>query len=339
MASSTDTETDGTGDGGSGGGEPVAPVHRIEFETDWPPGHVGCYLIAGDEPVLVDAGVPDDETSLPEGLAEHGYDLADIEHLVCTHDHPDHVGQVPAVLEAADPTVYAPVAVRERFDRDEADLRSAVERNARLAGCDERQREAAVEWATQSREFSRSLLPPDPVDRWVTDGETVTVAGWALSAIRTPGHSAEHLCFRTSIENERVLFSGDMGIRTFRAVAMHAGLADGVADAIGKFHEALDILADLGLDRVYPGHGPPHTEYRAALEQSRKSLENLLDRTEERLEDAAPATAMDLVRDRLDGGRDIGYMLPETVAGLAELERGDRATVETIDGARVYDLA
>ena len=45
-------------------------VHRIEFDVPWPPGAACAYLLAAEEPILVDAGGPDDSgwSALQSGL-------------------------------------------------------------------------------------------------------------------------------------------------------------------------------------------------------------------------------------------------------------------------------
>lgn len=58
-------------------------VRRVEFGMEWPPGHVAAYLLDADEP-------------------------ADIEHVLLTHPHVDHIGQVQTVIDEGDPEVYAP---------------------------------------------------------------------------------------------------------------------------------------------------------------------------------------------------------------------------------------
>lgn len=318
------------------------PVRRIEFDVDWPPGHVAAYLIEAEEPVLVDAGQPGEESTpeLREGLAANGYEVADIEHLVLTHAHPDHTGQTPTVIEEADPTVYAPRAVSDRLGRDTDVLREAVRANTTEAGTPEADLDTAVEWAVTSIEFSRHLLPEDEVDVWVEAGEPVEAGGVTIDPVHTPGHNAEHHVYLADIGGDTVAFSGDMAIRTFRAVLMHKGLDDGVHDAVPAFQTALDRLAERDVDRAYPGHGPVHEEYGAALAQSRESLGRLLDTTHEYLAEGEHDTAVGIASDRMDGdgdSRSLGYMLPETVAALAHLERMGRATSDCDErGVRHY---
>lgn len=311
------------------------PVSRLEFPVDWPPGHVAAYLLTGEEPVLIDSGMagePGRETLL-EALDEHGYPPAEIEHLVLTHPHVDHLGQAATVIEAGDPTVYAPAGVERRFSRDTDDLARAVTRNATAAGLSGDLRDSVVERATESLRRDRSLLPSDAVDAWVEDGQTVEIGDVTLRAIHTPGHQADHLCYETRFDDERVLFSGDMAIKPFRSVAIHVGLDDGVEESIGAFYRALDRLQGLEIDRVFPGHGPTHREYADSLDRSVASLDRLLETTVESLHNGATTAAEIADRRR---GRELVYLLPETVGALAHLEADGRVTSHLADGVRHY---
>jgi glyoxylase-like metal-dependent hydrolase (beta-lactamase superfamily II) len=72
----------------------AAGVHRIAVPTPFLVGRVNTYLIDDDPLTLVDAG-PNSATSLmalEAGLAEHGRRVEDLERLVVTHQHIDHIG-------------------------------------------------------------------------------------------------------------------------------------------------------------------------------------------------------------------------------------------------------
>ncbi|MFA9416508.1 MBL fold metallo-hydrolase [Natrinema sp. HArc-T2] len=60
-----------------------------------------AYLAVGDRPTLVDAGAMD---GIVDAIRAHTDDL---EAVVMTHQHGDHVAQLEAVVEAFDPDVYA----------------------------------------------------------------------------------------------------------------------------------------------------------------------------------------------------------------------------------------
>ena len=309
-------------------------VHRLAFDVEWPPGHVACYVVDGPEPILVDAATPDHEAAFVDAVDSCGHEPGDIEHVLVTHPHVDHVGQVPAVLSAGDPTVYAPAGVRERFARDPADLEARVRQNCTEAGFPDEQRETAVEMAVESLERDSRLLDPESVDVWVDPGRERTVGDLTVDPVHTPGHQADHLSYVADIDGERTLLAGDMGIEPFRPVVMHDGLDDGHRESFDAFYEALDRLDALAVDRVYPGHGPVHGDLSGVVERHRTSLDERLDRVRELI--GSGYSTVPGVAAALAGERDVRYLVPEAMGALAHLERHGEASVELVDGVRQY---
>ena len=71
-----------------------AGIHRLAVPTPFLVGRVNCYLIDDDPLTLVDTG-PNSGKSLDElerALAEHGRTIEDLELIVITHQHMDHLG-------------------------------------------------------------------------------------------------------------------------------------------------------------------------------------------------------------------------------------------------------
>jgi glyoxylase-like metal-dependent hydrolase (beta-lactamase superfamily II) len=82
----------------------------------------------------------------------------------------------------------------------------------------------------------------------VKDGERFGGDGVFLTAVETPGHSSDHLCFL--FEEERALFTGDHILgRGTTVVAFPDG-------DMGKYMASLERVRGLGAERFYPGHGP-----------------------------------------------------------------------------------
>ncbi len=72
--------------------------------------------------------------------------------------------------------------------------------------------------------------------------------GIFLTAVATPGHSSDHLCFL--LEEEKTLFTGDHILgRGTTVVAFPDG-------DMGEYMASLDRVRELGAERFYPGHGP-----------------------------------------------------------------------------------
>lgn len=307
-------------------GDNSQAVHRIEFSVDWPPGHAVAYLIDGDEPILVDAGMVGETGSeeLHDGLDAHGFSVDEIDHLLLTHPHADHVGQVEAVLEA-DPTVYAPAGIQAEFNRDIETVEANTRRNLRAAGVPSERLDDAVERLLWGHRTNRGALPLDAVDNWVEADSLVEIGGREFEPMYTPGHQRSHFCYGTEIGEEQVVFSGDMVVQPFRAAAIHANFDDGVEDGVTAFYEAFDRLESRSFDRVYPGHGPVHTEFETALSES---IADLDDRVEQTLTDlgrfGAGTTALALADAQSDSESERARVLPEIVGVLSMLEsRGE----------------
>jgi glyoxylase-like metal-dependent hydrolase (beta-lactamase superfamily II) len=314
----------------------AAEIRRLEFEVDFPPGHVAAYLVPGPEPVLFDAGDlgSDGEDDLRDGLAEHGYEPADVAHVVLTHLHVDHVGQVGTLLETGEPTLHVPTTVRDRLERDLATVRAATRENMRAAGVPADRIDETLEEFLRAQEIMRDIVSLPAVDNWIDPGDTTTVAGLELDPIHTPGHDVTHVCYRTTLD-EPVLFSGDMAIEPFRAIMVNAGFDEGVADAVTAYRTALDRLAGVDADRIYPGHGPSHDDLAGTIDRDRSTLEARVAECEAALRESG-VHALDVATSLT--GEDGGFarLLPETVAALAHLERTGRARSWTDDGVRYY---
>ncbi|MDX1658857.1 MAG: MBL fold metallo-hydrolase [Nitriliruptorales bacterium] len=72
-------------------------------------GFVSAYVVVrAGQAVVIDTGVEGNEGEVERVLSEMGLGWPDVSHVILTHKHPDHVGSLPAVLEAAaDAEAYA----------------------------------------------------------------------------------------------------------------------------------------------------------------------------------------------------------------------------------------
>jgi glyoxylase-like metal-dependent hydrolase (beta-lactamase superfamily II) len=89
-------------------------------------------------------------------------------------------------------------------------------------------------------------------DRVLADGESVCGPGWTLSAVATPGHTSNHLCY--ALAEEKALFTGDhvMGWSTTVVAPPDGDMAAYMA-SLRKLLDRDDVL-------YHPTHGEPITE-------------------------------------------------------------------------------
>lgn len=327
-------ETDSS-DARRAGAVPPEAVHRLEFDVPWPPSHVATYLVDGSEPVLVDAGSPGEgeRDDLDATLRTVGFQLEDVQHALVTHPHTDHIGRVPALREAG-VEVYAPRAVLGQLRRDESVLAAGVRDVGRSVGYDDDRLGQAVERAQSSLRRNRRLLDPGDV-RPLEYGDAVEIGGLDVEVYRTPGHQIHHASFVVDVAGNRVLFSGDALIEPFRAAALHTGIDHGAYDAIDAFYDAMDTFDGIDADRVCPGHGPVFADLDAAVESTRKRLDELVEATRAAVEVVEPATPL-AVAEEYAGEIQYPGQLLDVVGALGTLDRRGDVTYEREDSVRYY---
>ena len=108
-------------------------IHGLPIPTPFAVGRVNCYLVDDDPLTLIDTG-PNSGKALDElehQLAALGHQIADLELVILTHQHIDHLGLVEIVAERSGADVAAIDAVVRfvaHFAEDaEADDRFAAE--------------------------------------------------------------------------------------------------------------------------------------------------------------------------------------------------------------------
>ncbi|MEX2660134.1 MAG: MBL fold metallo-hydrolase [Acidimicrobiales bacterium] len=97
------------------------------------------------------------------------------------------------------------------------------------------------------------------VDQELADGDTVEGTEFRLTAVHTPGHASNHLCFR--LEQERVLFSGDHIMEGSTVV-----IAPPDGD-MGAYLAQLERLRTMRLNAIAPGHGQLITDPQAKIDE------------------------------------------------------------------------
>lgn len=113
--------------------------------------------------------------------------------------------------------------------------------------------EAAEAWARELGAVVAASSPEvaGPDGRLLADGDIVDAAGLKLTAVTTPGHTADHLCFRLP---DGGLLAGDHILgRGTSVVAWPEG-------DLAAYLDSLRRVLDLGPDVLYPGHGPELAE-------------------------------------------------------------------------------
>ncbi|WP_129977822.1 MBL fold metallo-hydrolase [Rhodococcus sp. Q1] len=228
-------------------------IHVVPVPVgDLPVGDTQVYVMESPRGVvLVDVGWNDDRSwaALQNGLATAGLSVTDVEGVVVTHFHPDHVGLTGRIQEASG----CWVAMNEADFAHLEVMLSDVDRRPREAEL--LRRAGAPEDAID--EVLTTVVPavgrPDVLpDRKLGTDETIPLSGRSLRTVLTPGHTPGHACFL--LEEHGVLFTGDHVLAT---TTPHVGEFDfplPQRDALGEYFDSLRAVADLPVRRALPAH-------------------------------------------------------------------------------------
>jgi glyoxylase-like metal-dependent hydrolase (beta-lactamase superfamily II) len=218
-------------------------VHRVEDAyTNW-------YLIEdGERLTIVDAGVPASWHSLQHALDVLGRSTADIDAVVLTHAHFDHVG----FAERARTELGIPVYVHEndvplarhplQYTRERSPLRYLATRPKALP---------IVAALARARAFF-----PTPVRNVVRfSNGTLPVTG-SPRVVPTPGHTLGHVALH--LPDRGAVIAGDAIVtldpytgETGPRIVARAATADPE-----RALQSLEDLAETGAHTVLTGHGP-----------------------------------------------------------------------------------
>jgi len=233
--------------------EIIPGIHVVRGKFAGEFGFIASYLIVDDNEVLVidpgTAGDPGDR--IEKAIKNLGLDpKTDIVGILCTHGHPDHSAGAGRLKKSSN----APVMIH----KDDLELLEAPAKflNERLI-MDRAERFSMKLDKGPLRVNYRGI----EADGLLTNGQNISVGDAEVKVIHTGGHSAGH-CVFYDIER-KALFSGDE-VNNFPNDPRKF-YVDNTGSIVAKL-TALETLAKLGADHIFPSHDTPHLFADAQLQ-------------------------------------------------------------------------
>jgi len=253
-----------------------AGIHCLALPTPFAVGTVNTYLIEDDPLTLLDSGPNMGTTldALERGLAEHGRRIEDLELVVISHQHMDHLGLVQILArrsgaQVAAIDVLAPWAAR--YDRgmeaDDAFADGVMSEH----GIPEDMRIALL---TVSRGY-RAWGAAATVTRPLADGCELVLRDRTLRVLHRPGHSPSDTIFHDA--RRGIVLGADHLIKHISSNPLITRPLEAPIDgteapqrphALEIYLESLRATRAMhDVDLILTGHGEPVTEHVALIEE------------------------------------------------------------------------
>jgi glyoxylase-like metal-dependent hydrolase (beta-lactamase superfamily II) len=246
-----------------------AGIQVLRIPTPFQVGRVNTYLLEDEPLTLIDSG-PNSGKALDElerQLDALGHRIEDLELVIITHQHIDHLGLVDIIAkrsgaEVAALDVLAPFV--ENFgadaDRDDAEAAELMLRHG-----------ISEEVVTALRQVTGSFRAwgsKAKVTRPLSDGETLEWRDRRLEVQHRPGHSPSDTVFWDS--GRRILIAADHLIKHISSNPLISRPLDGSSErtqALVTYLESLKRTRELPAEIVLSGHGEPITDHAALIEE------------------------------------------------------------------------
>ncbi len=249
---------------------------RIVLPTGMAVGDVNAYLFTAPEPVLVDCGLRVEGAweALENGLGEHGVAVSDLSRVIITHPHVDHYGLAGRIVAESDAEVWISdmgaswlLSTHEMwqqrvvFYRDQFLIHLGYAPQTIAGIIDD-----IHQVSSQFYEIS-----PASVVTFQVDG-VLQLGGMAWQVLHTPGHTYRQTCFYQP-ETRQLLSADHVLAKTPTPVVEQSPFANERVPALPQFLQSLDLVEQLDVEMVYPGHGRPFSNLHEIIQRQRTRID------------------------------------------------------------------
>ncbi len=252
----------------------AAGIHRLSIPTPFMVGRVNCYLIEDEPLTLLDTG-PNSGKALDEleqALAARGRRVEDLERIVISHQHIDHLGLVDVLARRSGAEVCALDLLAPVVE----DFGGTAERDDALAEDLMLRHGIPRDVVSALRAVSRSYRgwgASAKVGRTLADGGTLEFADRTLEVLHRPGHSPSDTVFWDA--ERGILLAADHLIAHIssnplisRPLGGRSGEDDGSRPrALRMYLDSLALTRELPAEVVLPGHGEPVDDHRGLVDE------------------------------------------------------------------------
>jgi glyoxylase-like metal-dependent hydrolase (beta-lactamase superfamily II) len=246
----------------------LAGIHCFRIPTPFAVGRVNCYLLEDEPLTLIDTG-PNSGKALDElqsQLAARGHSIEDLQLVILTHQHIDHLGLVEIIARRSGAEVAALGLAAERLANFGEDAEREDELAVQLMLRNGIPEEVAHALQSVSRSF-RGWGSRAQVTRPLEDGQAMPFRDRILEALHRPGHSPSDTVFWDA--ERRILIAADHLIAHISSNPLITQPLDGSSQrtqALVTYIESLRKTREMPAEIVLSGHGEPITDHVALID-------------------------------------------------------------------------
>ena len=246
-------------------------VYQLKVPVPFPLVFVSVYLVEGhDGWTIIDTGYdyPEGRKVWEKGTRQVSLDLKwDVERIVVTHFHPDHLGLARWLQEWSGPPVYMleDGVQHSREVWNDPDHASFAEHMIG-GGMDQALAERAAAQMRAKLSLPGEMLP-------LQEGEKIELGAGVARVLHAPGHADYQVMLHD--EGRKVLFAAD---HVMLEITPNIGLwPDTKGRPLARYLESLSSLRGLDADLVLSGHGPLFHDFDGRVDELLLHHEERLD--------------------------------------------------------------
>ena len=301
------------------------PVFSLRIPNPFVEGRTCVYVIAADPITIIDTGIATQRAydALVEGLREHDLSVADVQRVILTHKHIDHIGNAWRIQRESN----AEILIHESELMAVTDVDPGGQRHAELV------KTRLVEWNVPVH--AHPTMSPDSRPTWeiesaeargIADGDRIPFAAGEMEVVHTPGHTMGSICIRDGAS----LFSGD---HVLPNISPNVGGGDmRKRHLLRHYLRSLEQTREIAANvlRVFPGHGDPFDTLPARCDELLVHHDARLGRVHEIVQKKASQTVYEIAQ-RLFGEMEQFHVVlgcAEAASHLEYLEDAGRVASE-----------
>ena len=200
-----------------------------------------CYIIKDNSTIVVDGGMPGYFRKFKSGLKHKDINPKDIEAIILTHCHWDHIGCTKKIKNITGAKVIVHKDEKHRLENGEVFMPPGVTRWGKIFG------------SFLNLWIKRVKILPCKTDIVIDDDYSLKKFGINGKIVHTPGHSPGSI---SVVLDSGEAFVGDLAMNG-PPLTLKPNLPIFSENAISVVKESWMKLIDMGVKTIYPAHGSP----------------------------------------------------------------------------------